>query len=62
MAATPRYRAKQQISFDGVLAYMPGDEVPADNVTRNDWGKLVERVPEGEPISNPEPDADTTKR
>lgn len=41
-----KYVAKEEIYYQGVRAFWPGDPVPEDSVTTNGWEDLVETVPE----------------
>lgn len=54
--AAPNYEyiAKEPITFNGVLAYNPGDPVPADNVERHGWDDLVIKADKDVPDDAPE--------
>ena len=41
-----KYVAKEEIFFQGVRAFWPGDPVPEDSVETNGWQELVEPAPE----------------
>lgn len=56
MATAPDYEyvATEPIHYNGVLAYNTGDPVPADNVKKNNWEKLVQKAGRRLPADAPE--------
>jgi hypothetical protein len=41
-----KFVAKEEIFYQGVRAFWPGDPVPEDSVEANGWENLVETAPE----------------